>query len=320
MLNLVFLDSSTIGEVPNLYKLKEFGNFIQYETSGPAQALERVAEADIIITNKVLLDKNLIDHAKKLQLICIAATGMNNVDLGYAASKGIPVKNVAGYSTHSVAQSTFSMIFYLLGHLRYYDDYVKSGQYSRSRIFTHLGRPFWEMNGKTFGIIGLGAIGKKVASIAQSFGADIIYYSTSGKNNDPAYKRVELDELISQSDILSIHAPLNENTQDLINRSKLNRMKKHAILINAGRGGIVNETDLAEAIDYNIIAGAGIDVLSREPIDPDNPLLKIRNKDRLIILPHVAWASVEARTLLIDKIFDNISKYLASNQKLQLDS
>jgi lactate dehydrogenase-like 2-hydroxyacid dehydrogenase len=316
MINIVFLDKSTVGDVPNIVKLKELGNLILYETSSPLQALERVAEADIIITNKVLLDKNLIDHASRLQLICIAATGMNNVDLDYAAKKMIPVKNVAGYSTNSVAQSTFAMIFYLLGQLRYYDDYVKSGLYAISPIFTHLGRPFWELNGKIFGIIGMGAIGKKVAFIARSFGSEIVYYSTSGKNNDANYKRVELDELISQSDILSIHAPLNENTKNLIEMNRLKQMKEHAILINAGRGGIVNESDLAYAIDHNIIAGAGLDVLSKEPIDPDHPLLKSKNKDRLIILPHVAWASIEARTLLIERIAENIAKHLSLGYKL----
>ena len=312
MPELVFLDKSTVGEVPNLARLGDFGNLTLHETTSPEEVMERIKDAEIIITNKVVISKAVIDNAPNLKLICIAATGMNNVDLEYAAARRIPVKNVAGYSTNSVAQSTFSMILYLLGHIRYYDDYVRSGKYATSPVFTHMGPPFSELNGKTFGIIGLGAIGKKVAGIAAAFGARIIYYSTSGKNNNSDYQRVELDELLTQSDFVSIHAPLNENTRDLLDLDRLKKMKPSSILINAGRGGIVNEAALVEALNQNLISGAGLDVLEKEPISVSSPLLKINNRDQLLVMPHIAWASVEARTQLIDGIYKNISDFLAN--------
>lgn len=310
MLNIVFLDKSTVGDVPNIKNLGKFGKLALYDSSTPTEALTRAAEADIIITNKVVLDRSIIDNAPRLRLICVTATGMNNIDLDYAGKMGIPVKNVAGYSTNSVAQATFTMLFYLMGQVKYYDDYVKSGRYAGSPIFTHFDRPFIELHGKVIGVIGLGTIGKKVASIARAFGSEIIYYSTSGKNHDPAYQEVGLPELLDKSDIISIHAPLNDNTRNLVGKTEFSKMKPTAYLVNAGRGGIVNEADLAEALDNNRIAGAALDVLTKEPIDPENPLTRVRNKDRLLIMPHNAWASLEARTLLIDKVCENIEEFL----------
>jgi lactate dehydrogenase-like 2-hydroxyacid dehydrogenase len=310
MIQIVFLDKSTIGNVPNLKRFEEFGSVTLYETTSSGEVIGRVRQAEIIITNKVIIDKNVLDHAPALKLICISATGMNNVDLEYAAGKGIPVKNVAGYSTNSVAQSTFSMILYLLGHLRYYDDYVRSGSYAESPIFTHMGPSFSELNGKIFGIIGLGTIGKKVAGIATAFGSEVIYYSTSGRNDNRDYKRVELDELLKTSDFVSIHAPLNERTKNLLNKNNLGQMKPSSILINAGRGGIVNESDLVDALNDDLISAAGLDVLEKEPIAAMSPFLKIKNRERLLIMPHVAWASIEARTLLVDMIYENIRNFM----------
>jgi glycerate dehydrogenase len=251
-----------------------------------------------------------MDQAARLKLICIAATGMNNVDLDYAMNKNIPVKNVSGYSTDSVTQSTFAMLFYLMNHLQYYDEYVKSGSYTQSPIFTHHGREFYELKNKTFGIIGLGTIGKTVAKIASSFSCRVVYYSTSGNNRNADYERVSLETLLKSSDLISIHAPLNENTENLIGLKELTMMKRTAILINAGRGGIVSEKDLAAALDEDLIYGAGLDVLEKEPIDKGNPLLSIKNREKLLITPHIAWASLESRTLLMDKVYDNIKDYL----------
>ncbi len=310
MPRIVFLDKSTVGEVDNFDKLRDFGELVTYETTSREEVMSRVPDAEIIITNKVIIDAPVMDHARSLKLICIAATGMNNVDLDYAAKKNIQVRNVAGYSTHSVAQATFSMLFYLLGHLRYYDDYVRSGKYTESPIFTHLGPAFMELRGKTFGIIGLGTIGKMVASLAGAFEAGVIYYSTSGQNRNEDYRRVELPELLGSSDVVSIHAPLNEKTRNLINLDNLRLFKPSAILINTGRGGIVNEQDLAYSLDHGILSAAALDVLEKEPITKDNPLMKIRQKDRLLIMPHIAWASRESRTVLLEGIYKNIKDYL----------
>lgn len=308
---IVFLDESTLGEVDNIVLFKELGSYTGYGITSDELRIERSRDADIIITNKIIIDKKLMDACLRLKLVCIAATGMNNIDLEYAGQKGIEVKNVAGYSTESVAQSTFSMLFHLLHQNRYYDEYVRSGEYIKSPIFTHCGPGFWELKNKTFGIIGMGAIGKRVAELARAFGSRIVYYSTTGKNRETGYKQVDLNELIKTSDVISIHCPLNDQTYNLIGSRELEIMKSGAILLNMGRGGIVNEIALANAIDTKQISGAAIDVLSSEPINSDNPLLKVTKKERLFITPHIAWASIESRRLLVERIYRNIKEFLA---------
>jgi lactate dehydrogenase-like 2-hydroxyacid dehydrogenase len=312
-MNIVFLDVKTVGDLPNLSDLKSLGEVKFYQTTRPEEVKDRIKDADIVITNKVVLDRGLIESAKHLKLICVAATGMNNIDLEAAKDSGILVKNVAGYASHSVAQSTFALILYLMQDIRYYDRYVKSGEYSKSDIFTNLGRPFREIHGKRFGIIGLGSIGRQVAAIAEVFGAEVVYYSTSGRNTGQPYRRLDLDELLETSDLISIHAPLNENTAGLIGYGQLKKMKRDAILINTGRGGIVNESGLAQALDENLIGAAALDVFEHEPIQPENPLLKIVNKEKLVMVPHITWSSIEARTKLIDGVRNHIHSFLRGN-------
>jgi glycerate dehydrogenase len=309
-MKIKFLDTNTIGEVENLNRISELGEFIKYPDTSKHELSVRVQDADIIITNKVRIDRETIDAASDLKLICVAATGVNNVDLEYAAQKNIPVKNVEGYSTNSVAQSAFAMILYLLHHPDYYKEYVFSGAYAHSPLFTHIGKPFWELSNKRFGIIGLGTIGKKVAQIAESFGCEVVYYSTSGRNKEQPYTQLSLEELLETSDIVSIHAPLNEQTKHLLSYQQLSLMQSHALLINTGRGGIVIEADLAHALDEGIIGGAALDVLVNEPINADNPLLHIKNKDKLFIAPHIAWTSNESRKLLVDKLYQNIAGFI----------
>lgn len=314
-MKLAILDAKTLGSDIDLSGFSQFGEVEIYETTKPEETLERVKDKDIVVTNKVVIDKNIMDNSPNLKLICVAATGVNNIDVEYAKKKGIQVRNVAGYSTESVVQHTFAMLFYLLESLRYYDDYVKSGEYAKSDIFTHLGKPFWEIRGKTWGIIGLGTIGRRVADVASAFGANVIYYSTSGVERKEKYPRVSLDELLKTSDIVSIHAPLNEKTKGLIGYEQIKLMKPTAYLLNLGRGGIVVEEDLAKALDENLIAGAGLDVLEKEPITEDNPLLKIKNKEKLFITPHIAWTSVEARKTLVNEIIENIKAFLEGKDR-----
>jgi len=318
-MKIVFLDAKTVGNDIDLRVLEKFGDLIVYPTTKPEELSSRIYDADIIITNKVVIDKKAIDNAFNLKLICVAATGTNNVDIRYAKEKGIAVTNVAGYSTESVVQHTFGMLFYLLEHLRYYDDYVKSGKYSESDIFTHLGKPFYQINGKRWGIIGLGTIGRRVGQVAKTFGAQVVYYSTSGVKREEEFPEVSLEEILSTSDIVSIHAPLNEKTKNLITYEKIKLMKPSAILLNLGRGGIVNENDLATALEENIIAGAGLDVLENEPINPDNPLLKIKNQEKILITPHIAWTSIEARQKLINEISKNIEAFLNGSIRNRVD-
>jgi len=306
---IVILDVETLGEDLDLSVLEQFGDVTKYRNSSEEETPERIKNAHIVITNKVVITKEMMEQSPKLELICIAATGMNNVDLEAAKALNIPVKNVAGYSTHSVVQHTFAMLFYLLEHMKYYDDAVQSGLWSISGLFTDVSRPFHEISGKKWGIIGMGAIGKEVAKVATAFGATVSYYSTSGNNTDTGYLNQPLDILLSTSDVISIHAPLNEKTYALINETNLPLLKEKAVLLNLGRGGIINETDLAYELDRREIY-AGLDVLEKEPIDTNNRLLQIEHKERLLITPHIAWTSIEARKKLLEGIVTNIKSFL----------
>jgi len=311
---MVFLDVGTVGTVVNMKLLKKLGKIDLYDKTGPEQVVERCMGKEIVITNKVNIDATVIDQLPDLKLICVAATGINNIDLKHAEKKGIQVKNVVNYSTDSVAQLTFTMLLQLVNRPFYYDHYVKSGAYAKSDSFTHHAEPFWELRGKRMGIIGFGTIGRQVARIAESFGMEVVFYSTTGRNNNINYKRFELDDLMKNSDVISIHAPLNENTKGLINYEKMKLMRPCAILLNLGRGGIVVESDLARALNENMIGGVGLDVHEHEPIQADNPLLKLYDKSKLIVTPHIAWASKEARELLVQKIAQNIESYQTTKQ------
>ena len=280
-----------------------------YGFTGPEDVVARIKDMDVIITNKVQLNASNLSHAPSVKLICLTATGTNNVDKSYTNLKGIVVSNVVGYSTDSVAQHTFALLFYLYEKLAYYDEYVKSGTYAGDTMFTHFGQVFHEISGKTWGIIGMGNIGNRVASIAEAFGCNIIYYSTSGFNTDQPYKQVHLDALLAESDIISIHAPLNEATDGLIDYETMKLMKPSAVLLNLGRGRIVIEKDLHQALEDNLLAGAALDVLEHEPMEKDNPLLDFQDSTRLLITPHIAWASVEARNRVVDEMKINIGAF-----------
>lgn len=306
-MKIVFLDAATMGDV-SFEPIARLGEFTAYSSSTPEEARERVKDVDVIIINKILVDKHLIDSAENLKLICISATGTNNIDVEYAASKGIPVRNVAGYSTDSVAQSTFMHILSLIGGSPYFDRSVKSGDYSRSGMFTDPDWNWYELAGKTLGVVGMGNIGRKVAQIAEAFGMKVCYYSTSGTGHCKDYPCLPLSELLAASDVVSIHAPLNDRTNGLIGEKELAMMKPSAFLVNMGRGGIVDEKALADAVDAGRIAGAGLDVFVTEPIPEDHPYMKMKHPERMSLAPHVAWASVEARTRLVSMIADNISK------------
>ena len=306
-MKIAFLDAATMGDV-SFEPFEQLGDFTRYENSTPEEARERVRDLDVLLINKVLVDKELIDSAPNLKLICIAATGVNNIDVEYAASKGIPVRNAVGYSTDSVVQTTYMHILSLVGGAPYFDDSVKSGSYSRSGMFTDPNWNWWELAGKTIGIIGMGNIGSKVARIADAFGMKVCYFSTSGTGHCKEYPSLPLEELLAISDIVSIHAPLNERTNRLIGKEQLAMMKPSAYLVNVGRGAIVVEEDLAEAVDNGVIAGAGMDVFMQEPIPEDHPYLRMKHPERMRLTPHIAWASIEARSRLIGIMADNIRK------------
>ncbi len=307
-MKIVFLDADTLGATPTS-EFASLGEFVSYPTSTREEALARVGNCDTLIINKIIVDAALMDAAPKLKLICVTATGVNNIDLVEAEKRGIAVRNVSGYSTDSVVQSTFAHLLSLLGDSPYFDDCVKSGRYSSMSIFCDISHPYTEIVGKTLGIIGLGTIGKRVAAIAGMFGMKVIYYSTSGTSHCKLYPSVSLDELLESSDVVSIHAPLNERTRSLIGQAQLAKMKKSALLLNLGRGGIVDEEALAFAVDNGVIAGAALDVFEKEPLPATSPLLHLRHPERFRFSPHTAWASREALARLVSKVADNIRNF-----------
>ena len=324
-MKLVFLDTKTIGEDIDLSAYDALGEVVKYGFSTLEEIPERVKDADVLIVNKIAINEQTIGNAKNLKLVCVTATGTNNLDKEYLKKRGIAWRNVAGYSTESVTQHTFALLFYLLEKIRYYDDYVKNEKYINDTVFTHFAEHFNEVNGKTWGIIGLGTIGRRVADIAKAFGARVIYYSASGSPAQEGYEQVDFETLLATSDIVSVHAPLNEYTKDLMNKEAFAKivlkkvhqqfrafakMKKTAIFLNLGRGPIVVEQDLYEALETGEIAAAGLDVLCEEPMSETNPLAKIKDSKKLIITPHIAWASVEARNRLMQIIAGQIREFL----------
>jgi len=308
-MKIVFLDQKTIGEDIDLSGYDALGEVVKYGFSTQEEAKERTKDADVVIINKLEINEKTIGAAEHLKLVCVTATGTNNLDKEYLDQRGIAWRNVAGYSTETVAQHTFALLFFLMEKLSYYDKYVKDEKYIADTTFTHFAEHFNELSGKTWGIIGLGNIGRRVADIAKMFGCRVVYYSTSGKNEQKDYERVTLDELLSMSDVVSVHAPLTPETEGLMGQDAFAKMKESAIFLNLGRGPIVDEAALTDVLESNQIAAAGLDVLSVEPMQQNNPLRRIKDSRRLIITPHIAWASVEARTRLMDIILGQIKEF-----------
>ena len=304
-MKIVYLDSATVGETP-MDGIAELGELVCWPESTPEEALERVRDCNVLIVNKVLVTRALLDAAPELRLVCEAATGVNNIDLEACRERNIPVRNVAGYSTDSVVQTTFMHILSLMGNAPYFDNTVKDGTYSKGTLFTDVSRPYIEIKGKRIGIVGMGAIGTGVARVAEAFGMEVVYYSTSGTGHCKEWPSISLDELMRTSDVISIHAPYNERTAGLIGAAELAMMKPSAIIVNMGRGGIVDEAALAEVIDNDLIGGAALDVFTKEPLPGDSPLLRTRHPEKLRFTPHTAWASTEALTRLVNCIADNI--------------
>ena len=314
-MNIVILERQSIGEDIDVTIYEELGNVTYYDNSLAEDIPERVTDADVIIVNKGPMNENTLKDAPNVKLICTFATGYDSVDTEYCKSRGISVANVVDYSTAAVAQHTFALALYLLERLPHYDHYVKSGAYGAQKRFSNFDEPFVELEGKTWGIIGLGNIGRKVARIAEGFGCKVIYYSVTSKNSCTDYEKVELDDLLSRSDFVSIHCPLSDLTRNLIDYEAMKKMKKSAILINVARGPVVNNKDLYKALEEGEIYAAGLDVLEEEPIRPENPLSKIMDSKKLIITPHLAWASIEARTRLAGEVYKNIVAYFNGEKR-----
>lgn len=314
-MNIVVLEKKSIGDDIDLSIYKDLGNVTYYDNTLEDQIAERIQDAEVVVVNKGIMNEKTLKDAAKVKLICLFATGYDNVDLEYCKSRGIAVANVVDYCTAAVAQHTFAMALYLLERLPYYDDYVKSGTYGAQDRFSNFDKPFLELEGKTWGIIGLGNIGKKAAKIAEGFGCHVIYYSVTGKNNSQEYERVEFEDLLKRSDFISIHCPLSDLTRNLIDLEAMKKMKKTAILLNVARGPVVNNKDLYKALTEGEIFAAGLDVLEQEPIRADNPLGAIKDNEKLIITPHMSWASTEARTRLSMEVYKNIEAFMNGEKR-----
>lgn len=306
-MKIVFLDEYSIcGR--NIDSIKQLGEYIGYETTTPGEIVERCKDAEVVITNKVVIDAATMDALPNLKLICVAATGMNNIDLNAAAERGIEVKNAVGYSTYAVAETTLCSALSLLREVTYYDRFFKSGNYAKAERIFNFDRPTAQLRGKRWGVIGMGNIGREVARLAEAFGCEVSYFSTSGITRDEQYPALSLNELLSASDIISIHCPLTPCTYDLISDEELAQMKPSAILINVARGGIVNEVALAEALNNKQIRGAALDVFSAEPLR-ESLLYNLQDPYRLLASPHNAWSSVEAINRLVECIAQNIRQF-----------
>ena len=314
-MKISILERDSLGIDVDMSEIDKLGEVTVYPATTVENAVEHIGDADIIIANKLPLNAQTLKEAKNLKFVAQTATGTNNVDFAYTNAHGIKVANVPSYSTDSVAQHTFALLLYLVEKMRFFDDYVKNGTYSRSNCFSCLDMIYPEIAGKTWGIIGMGAIGQKVAQIATVFGCKVICYSASGRKYDMPYEQVDFDTLLSDSDIVSVHAPLNEHTKGLMNYDAFCKMKESAYFINVGRGPIVVEEDLARALEEEQIRAAGLDVLCVEPMPIDNPLLKFKDSSKIIITPHVAWATSEARQRCVDVVTENIKAFLRGEEQ-----
>ena len=314
-MNIVILERASVGDEISVEAIEKLGNVTIYDTTPVDSIPERIQDAEVIIANKSPLNEKTLDNASKVRLICELATGYDNVDLNYCKKRGIAVRNVKGYSTDAVVQHTFALCLYLFEKLDYYDNYVKSGEYSRQDSFSHYDYKFSELASKTWGVIGLGAIGSRVADIAAAFGCNVVRYSLRDNPSDSAYKTLDFDEFLSSCDIISIHCPLNDDTRGLFDYKAFSKMKRDAILINVARGGIVVDADLYRALNENLIYGAGLDVTSTEPMSDENPLSDYMDSTRLIITPHMAWASVEARNRVVKETALNIEAFIKGEDR-----
>lgn len=314
-MKIVVLDRTSVGEDVSVEGFKEYGEVAFYNSTPDELVAERIADAQIVVANKNLLNENSLKDAGKVKLICEFATGYDNVDIAYCKERGIRVVNVRNYSTAAVVQHTIALALSVLENIPYYDDYVKSGAYAGQDRFSHYGKTYYELEGKIWGIIGMGNIGKGVARVAQALGCRVIFYSASGKSTCTDYEQVDFETLLAEADVLSLHCPLSDRTRHIIDVQALQKMKKSAVLINVARGPVVDTKALAQALADGEIRGAGLDVFEKEPMRGDDPLLMVKETGLLQMTPHMAWASTEARTRCVTETCKNIEAFLRGEER-----
>lgn len=314
-MKIVVLDRTSVGEDVSVECMKQYGDVIFYNSTPDELVAERIVDADIVVANKNPINEASLKDAKKVKLVCQFATGYDNVDIAYCREKKIRVVNVRNYSTAAVVQHTVALALSVLENLPYYDEYVKSGAYAAQERFAHFEKTYYELEGKTWGIIGMGNIGRGVARAAQALGCRVIFYSASGKSTCTEYERVDFDTLLAQSDVISLHCPLSDRTRHIMDASALQKMKRSAILVNVARGAVVDTGALCAALKEGQIRGAGLDVFEKEPMRPDDALQELKDTGLLQMTPHMAWASIEARTRCVTETCENIAAFLKGQER-----
>ncbi len=314
-MNIKILDASTLGEGVDLKQFEAFGSVEIFDKTSPAEANERVRNAEVLILNKVKITKDVLAHADALKLICVAATGYDNIDTAACKARGVAVCNVAGYSTHSVAQVTLSLVLALSIHLKEYNRFVTDGSYTESGVANRLSPVYHELCGKTWGVVGLGNIGKQVARVAEALGCKVL---ANKRTPEAGYNCVDLDTLLTESDIITVHTPLTDATRNLIGKNALSKMKPDAILVNAARGAVLDEAAVAKAIKSGALGAFGCDVYSTEPFGKDHPFYAIRDLDNVALTPHMAWGALEARQRCLAEIHANITAFLNGESRSRI--
>ncbi len=319
MKKIVVLDSKVMGNFC-FNRLNQYGNVEIYKSTSKDEIIDRIKDAEIIINTQAVLNREILQHAEKLELICQMTTGFNIIDIEYAREKGIAVTNVAGYSTHTVAQHSLALLLSLMNKILIQDKFVKDGEFSKLNTFASPYNNPSQLFGKTVGIIGLGNIGRQAAKVFDAFGAKVIYYSPSGNKQDVPYEMVSFDQLLKESDVISIYASLNKRTEGLIDYEALKMMKKDALIVNVGRGPIIVEEDLARALNEDLIGGAALDVFTVEPVEVHNPLLHLNNPYKIVLTPHSAWLSAEAKETLFSGVLENINSFYSGGVKNRIET
>ncbi len=314
-MNISILDIVTLGDDLNFESINRLGNVKVYDLTRQEDVIERIKDAEVVILNKVKLNRENLPYAKNLKLICVTATGFDNIDIEYCRENNIAVCNVAGYSTDSVVQLTIAMAFSLATNLNSFDNYVKSGAYTDSGIFNCVKPVFREMSALTWGVVGLGNIGTKVANIAKTMGSRVLAYK---RTPVPEFECVDIDTLLRESDIISIHTPLNSDTYHLINEERLKIMKDGAILINVARGAVLDEAAVTKAVMEKKLSGLGVDVYSQEPMQKDSPYQQILNRENVIFTPHMAWGALDARQRCILEVAKNIESFIKGGNRSRI--
>lgn len=315
-MKIVFLDALTLGEDIDLSNFSSLGEVLIYPSSTNEEIIERTRDCDVAITNKLKLNESNLSNAKNLKLICVTATGFDNIDVGYAKSRGIGVCNVVGYSTNNVAQITVGMVLDLINKTNIYQVSVNSGAYTERGVANILAPTYHEIAGKTWGIIGFGNIGKKIAMIAKALDCEVLVNKRTPVSD---YECVDIDTLCEKCDIITIHTPLNDSTRGIINSEKIAKMKDGVILINVARGAVTDENAIAQAIKNGKIGGFGCDVYSVEPFGVSHPYYEIKGNKNVILTPHMAWGSYEARVRLCDEVKKNIIAYFEGIKRNRVD-